>query len=300
MSKILCLGDACVDIITKKNSNTIDYNNFNCGGANANSAFGLGKLNCDVMFFGVAGNDIYGITSKKALEQVGVNTKYFKLVDNYETTKILVEIDENNDRFPTLLTKVNPSYLQIHEEDLNVIDLSDVEYILTNGMMLFENPAASSISDFLIKAHDKGIKILLDINYRIETIDKDRVYLDKVVSITDYLFGSIDDEILPLTGSNNIEEAVSKFNNKVVIARNSKGASVYSNGNVYKQDSYKVEVVDTLGAGDAYNAGFIYGLVNNKPLSECNKLGCLVAAINITKKGARNAPSESELLDEIS
>ena len=283
MAKVLCLGDSCVDIIIPYDKNEKSF--FNCGGANSNSANILGSLGVDVCFMGKAGNDKYGLALKQNLINHNVNVDNFILDNNMETTQIRIELDKNNDRHPYLYTKDNPSYLQIYKEDLDNIDLTNTKYILTNGMMLFQNPAASNITNFLIKCHDKGVKILLDINYRIETINQDRKYLDKVISISDYLFGSIDDDLLPLTNSNNIDEAINKLlNNNVIIARNSKGSTVYTNDSSYHADSLKVEVINTIGAGDAHNAGFIYGLVNNMNLEECNKQACLVAAEYISKK----------------
>lgn len=282
MAKVLCLGDCCVDIIIPFNKNEKSF--FRCGGANANSANILGKLNVDVAFAGKAGNDEYGIALKNNLLNNNVNVDNFILDNDKVTTQIRIELDANNDRHPYLYTKDNPSYLQIYEDELNNIDISDTKYILTNGMMLFENPAAENITSYLVKCHNLGIKILLDINYRVETINKDRKYLDKVLSISDYIFGSIEDDLLPLTNTNNIDDAINKLlNDNVIIARNSKGSTVYTDYGVYLQDSVEVEVKNTIGAGDAHNAGFIYGLVNNMNLSGCNKQACVVAANIISK-----------------
>ena len=52
-------------------------------------------------------------------------------------------------------------------------------------------------------------------------------------------------------------------------------------------EPFKVKAVDTTGAGDAWNAGFLYGLIKNKSLWECGKLGNFVASRCITKMGAR-------------
>lgn len=296
MSKVICIGDACVDIISKKGSK--NNAEFLCGGAGANSAYGLGKLNVDTAMIAMAGKDIYGEGMKKALEDANVKTDLFFLKEK-ESTKVLIEINENNDRFPKLLTNIKPSYLQISKEHLSQINLNDCEYILTNGMMLFDNPAAETISDFLSKVHRLGIKILLDINYRIEAINKDRKYIDKVINVSNFILGSLNDEILPVSYSNNLDEAIGKLVNKdrMIIVRNQKGADIYSENNHFHCDSFKVEVADTTGAGDAYNAGFIYGLVNHYDLAICNKMGCACAAINIKKTGARNMPSEKELLN---
>jgi len=60
---------------------------------------------------------------------------------------------------------------------------------------------------------------------------------------------------------------------------------------------YKVKAVDTTGAGDAFNAGFLYGLLHDKPLAECGRLGNYVAAQSVTKMGARaGLPCEKELM----
>ena len=73
MSKVLCLGDACADIVIPygliKNNEEAEVS-FSCGGTVANTASGLGKLNCDCSFVGVAGNDYYGKILKKDLEKL--------------------------------------------------------------------------------------------------------------------------------------------------------------------------------------------------------------------------------------
>ena len=305
MAKVLCLGDSCADImipygdLLKGRDVSVS---FSCGGACANSAAALGRLGVDVSFAGKAGKDLYGLAMKKELEERNVDTRYFSIDENLVSTQILVVLNENNERYPFLMPKENPSYLQIFPEELDKIDLSDTEYILTNGMMLFQQPAANSICSFLKKAHQKGIRILLDINYRIETIHQDNSYLLKVIQLSDYLLGSIEDDFLPLTNEKDIKEAARKLiaSNKVIIARNREGSTVYTSAEEYFCPSYEVPVADTIGAGDAFNAGFIYGLTKGMDLETCNRHGCASAAICVSGKGARHTPDKEELLHFIS
>jgi len=300
MSKVLCIGDACADIILPYGEALKQKDvsaSFSCGGANANTAYALGKLNVDTAFAGKAGRDLYGLTMKEELRKVGVNTDHFLIDDSLVSTQILIVIDQNSDRFPFLMPKEDPSYLQIYPEDLSGIDLSDTEYILTNGMMLFDDPAASSITSFLKEARKRNITILLDINFRIETINRNRYYLDQVIEISDIVLGSIEDDFLPLTHTKNMEEALNHLDrNKIIVAHDSKGSTVYAKKDLFHCDSYKVEVKDTIGAGDAFNAGFLYGLIRHEGLDTSNRYGCAVAALSVTKSGARNGPSEEELL----
>ena len=300
MAKVLCLGDSCADIIIPygKHLKGEDVSvSFSCGGSAANSAAALGKLNVQASFAGKAGDDLYGRQMKKELQQNGVDVSAFILDKELVSTQVIVVLDENNDRHPFLMPKDDPSYLKIYPEDLSRIDLQDVSYILTNGMMLFEKPAAESITNYLIDVHKQGIKILLDINYRPETLQKDRCYLDQVIAIADFLLGSVKDDFLPLTGVNSLQEAVKTLLNSknVIIAHDKKGASAFTIKQECHVSSYPVKVADTLGAGDAFNAGFFYGLVHEEDLERCLRYGNAVAAICIRSNGARNTPDETAL-----
>jgi ribokinase len=60
---------------------------------------------------------------------------------------------------------------------------------------------------------------------------------------------------------------------------------------------YKVNAVDTTGAGDAFDAGFLYGLVQNRTLEDCGKLGNFVASRSVMKMGARDGlPTREDLV----
>ncbi len=299
MGKILCLGDSCVDIVIPYENQLKDDSqfSFSCGGSAANSAAALGKLGLPVAFAGKAGDDLYGRKMKEELRSNGVDVSRFVLDNELVSTQVIVRLDRNGDRHPSLLSQERQAYLQIYPEDLSSIDLSDIEYILTNGMMLFEEPAARSIAGFLLSAHRQGIKILLDINYRPETIHKKRNYLDQVLVCADYLLGSIGDDFLPLTATNDLQNAVKRLlrEDNVLIAHDKKGASAFTINDTYSADSFPVEVADTLGAGDAFNAGFLYGLAHHEDLTRCLIYGNAVAALCISGNGARNTPDETAL-----
>ena len=299
MARILCLGDSCADIVVPYGDRFKDDSrfSFSCGGSTANSAAALGRLGTSVAFAGKAGNDIYGRTMKQELRDCGADVSCFILDDELLSTQVIVRLDKDGDRHPSLLIRKRQAYLEIYPEDLSMVDLSDTEYILTNGMMLFEEPAASSIIAFLASAHAQGIRILLDINYRPETIHKDRRYLDAALSVSDFLLGSIEDDFLPLTGTDTLQKAIERLinENNVIIAHDKKGASAFTINDTFHADSYPVAIADTLGAGDAFNAGFLYGLSRHEELSRCLAYGNAVAAICVSGNGARHTPDETAL-----
>jgi len=303
--KVLCIGDCCADIVIPyglaKEKGIADVK-FTGGGTVANTADGLGKLGVDVSFLGTCGTDYYGKALKKQLEDNGVDCSHFRLDDNFPTSQVLCVIDENNDRVNFLIPKENACQDQILDEDLPDSLLEKYDIFHTSGMILFNKPAAASIVRFLQKAHARNKIVTLDVNLRLETKDLDMTYLWQAIDCANYLFASLEDEIIPLTKiSDPLEAAASLIRkDRMVIAREGKkGATIYLPDAYYYHNSFKVDVVDTLGAGDSYNAGFIYGLANNEHITYCNKLACATAAINITKKGARNCPTVQELKEFI-
>ena len=73
----------------------------------------------------------------------------------------------------------------------------------------------------------------------------------------------------------------------VAVKLGSKGCYVTDGNEQLTVDAFPVKAVDTTGAGDAFNAGFLYGLINKQSLYECGRLGNFVASRSVMKMGAR-------------
>jgi len=301
MKRILCIGDACADIVIPFGSVRQGRDaapSFMPGGTVANTASGLGRLGVACSFLGKAGRDYYGRGMKEALERDGVDTTRFTLREELASVQILVVIDEANERFPFLMPREAPSHLALFPEDLPETLLEQFDMVHTSGLMLFEDPAASSVCGFLEKCSRAGVPVSLDINLRVETLEKDRRHLYRAMDCAAYLLGSAADELMPLTGCGDAESAARCLvtEKRTVVSRlGAEGACVYTPTETFRCGGYPVRVADTLGAGDCYNSGFLYALTKGWGLARANRCGCAAAALNLTKPGARNGPTEEEL-----
>jgi sugar/nucleoside kinase (ribokinase family) len=123
--------------------------------------------------------------------------------------------------------------------------------------------------------------------------------IQRGISSSNILFGSGTDELMPATGAENPQVAAQLLvaSDRAVVCRaGSAGADVYlPDGSISHCDAFQVPVVDTLGAGDAYNAGFITAAVEGLSLAEANRRGNAVAAWKIMHNGARNFPNRDQL-----
>jgi sugar/nucleoside kinase (ribokinase family) len=100
-------------------------------------------------------------------------------------------------------------------------------------------------------------------------------------------------ELLFLTKENSLADAVNKitpFANHLVVKMGSKGSLLVSKRKeIFKESFLNNNVVDAIGAGDSFNAGFIFKYVNGKDLSECQVFGNLMGAVNTTAAGGTAA-----------
>jgi ribokinase len=85
----------------------------------------------------------------------------------------------------------------------------------------------------------------------------------------------------------------------VVVKRGDKGCYVTDGTAGIELPQKKVDVVDTTGAGDAFNTGFIYSMLHGKDIETCGKIGNLTASISITKRGARSGLPYRDQLDAL-
>jgi sugar/nucleoside kinase (ribokinase family) len=105
-------------------------------------------------------------------------------------------------------------------------------------------------------------------------------------------------ELMFLTGKNTLDgaiEAVKAYANVLVVKRGNKGSSVYYNSQLSELPAFLNEqVVDAIGAGDSFNAGFISKFINGKGIPECQKFGNLTGAVSTTAAGGTTAFKDYE------
>jgi sugar/nucleoside kinase (ribokinase family) len=122
--------------------------------------------------------------------------------------------------------------------------------------------------------------------------------IEALFPLIDVLFMN-ETECLNYGRTNSVREAAARFAEKAgmaVIKCGKSGAMAVSEGRHYAAEGYPVRVVDTTGAGDSFNAGFIYGYLNHLPVEECLKLGNGCGALSVTKLGGSGFPDERALL----
>ncbi|UCG54148.1 MAG: carbohydrate kinase family protein [Dehalococcoidia bacterium] len=263
------------------------------GGSAANTIYGLSRLGIVTGFIGAVGNDNKGKSLIRDFNKLGVETRYIIVKAKESTGKTLCLSDFSGKRSIYVLPGANN---QLSIDDINLSYINSARYLHISSftgdrqfeliLELMDKIAPSvkvSFSPGSLYA-SKGIKALAPILSRIHIL-----FINH-------------DEIQTLIGRDVVSSSAIclEYGCQIIAVTLGKGVSLTSStpsaicyikdsNNEYSIKPVDVEefCVDTTGAGDAFATGFLYGLINNKGLDECGKLGNIVALSSITRMGAR-------------
>lgn len=279
MKKVLCIGEALIDMIcTDKGSTLSKGQNFikKAGGAPANVAAVIAALGGSAELAAKVGNDPFGDQLIETMKDFGIDTKWILKDKEHFTTVAFVSLMENGER-DFVFNRGADGFL--NKDDLINIDIDDYSIIHFGSATAFlPGPLQEAYSFLLDTAISKNIFTSFDPNYRHLLFGNSREsfikqswqFLEKV-----NFFKVSDEEALLLTGSNDINEAVKilieKTNAVFVITLGEKGALLRVGDKTETVSSAKANVVDTTGAGDSFVGAVLYQL-NKKSLGGINKL----------------------------
>ena len=310
MKPVLCLGDICADLIIpyaaalKAKSDPASCVNADVrpaeGGSVANTACAIARLEIPVLFAGTCGLDAYGQMLKRGLEREGVDTSLLRMEPDKPTQLVLLVLNEQGDRTAFACPAHLGSQHAIVPDQIPD-DITDrICWLHVNGMMLREEPAASTQLNLMKRCKDAGIPVSFDINVRVEAMKNPAFFenVQKAKNLADYILGSAIDEIPMLANEHDAELASIKFSESgaAVIARSGEqGADLYKNGVRLHSPAFPVTVADTVGAGDTFDGAFIAAILSGLSDAEALKEANAAAAICVSKTSGRASPTRAEL-----
>ncbi len=308
---VLCLGEVLIDFIADTQGSLTTVPSFRkCpGGAPANVAVGLARLGISCGFIGKVGNDQFGRFLRETLQSNGVNTQSLLTTSEAPTAIAFVALSSTGK--PDFFFYRDPcADLLLAQEELPRKWLMQANFLHIGSVSLTREPARQATRRAAEIVKESGATVTFDPNLRLdlwrEGIGECRQEVIRILPLTDFFLPSTE-ELLLLTETQDLQEAIHKILEQgprvICIKQGSDGVHVVkvsSDGTVeeFQQTAFPVEVVDTTGAGDAFNAGLIAGLVEGLPLKRAVKQGSAVAALAITKKGAMTSlPSHRQVED---
>lgn len=283
--RITVIGSINMDLVTQtdivpKMGETVIGNRFFTipGGKGANQAVAAAKMGADVKMVGLVGDDVFGQEYLQHLQKYEIDVSDVKPVTHEKTgvaTIILAEGENSIIVVPGANDHLTPEVVAGYED---VIAASDLV------LLQLEIPMESvELAAGLAKKHKKKV-ILNPAPFK--------PLSGTLIENADYITpNEYEAELLLQSAAN--QDLIKK---KLIITRGAEGVDFFDEGESIHQDSFKVEVVDTTGAGDTFNGALAVALLEDRPLSEACEIAAAAGALSVTKLGAQSGmPTRAEV-----
>lgn len=312
---VLTIGRSSIDLYSNDIGHHFeDISSFNAyvGGSPTNIAIACSRLGLSASLLTGFGEDKVGDFIKKYLTIEGVDYQYSPTLKGARSSAVLLGI-QPPDTFPLVYYRDNAADLQINIYDVESIDFQCIKIVEISGTALSREPSRSAVSRAAHLANQAGCTVVLDLDYRHDQWQNLAEY-QKCISVLyshcDYVIGT-EEEVLAASIcdemdvqicdqqvsnpqiSGDIDMAIkkmmatSKF--ELVIKTGAKGAiHIDRQLNRNSIPGFPVDVLNILGAGDAFAAGMIYGLVQQWNMLKSLRFANACGAILVTQHGCAN------------
>lgn len=253
------------------------------GGSCANTIATLGLMGASVSYCGHVGNDEFG---QVYTEQLQAACGHHSLAFGAGATgKCLSLVSPDAER--TMLTDLGAS-VELPDIAHFVPQIQAAELFYSTGYLLLGDPMKSRLEEAVRVAKEAKIPFAFDVAdpFVVNATRKDMTALIQEHASIIFLN---EEEAKAMTGKENATDAINDLKgicDTVVVKLGSKGSVVFSQGQHASADIYRVNAIDTTGAGDSFAAGFLYGWTNKWSLERSMRLASRIAAETVSQLGA--------------
>lgn len=306
---LLCAGEALIDMLPRQTDAGEAAFAPYPGGAVFNTAIAAARLGLETSFFTGLSTDLFGARLEAVLTANGISPD-LAARSNRPTTLAFVTLTDGQAKYA--FYDENTAGRMISEADLPTLS-ADLHAAFFGGISLAVEPCADTYATLIERASAAGKLVMVDPNIRpgfIADESRYRTRMDGILSHADIVKVS-DEDLEWLMGSGPLPDLAAALRAKgpriVLVTEGAEGITAFHPDGTVKTAAHKVEVVDTVGAGDTFNGGFLAGLadagklsksalpdMDDATLSAAMTLGAKAAAVTVSRAGA-NPPTRDDL-----
>jgi ribokinase len=287
---VVGFGSLCIDFVFKVDkypkrgsSNLSRASVVDCGGTIGNFLMGCSRLGLKCGVMGVVGRDRYGQMIVERLISSGIDTSMLMVDERGPTAKVVCIVDGKGERTFVVDPGVQ-ACVELPEEAR--------EYVTRCRAFHTDCLDVNRASFLLREAKRCGVMTSADVGLLAEHALRGvrEGWVNEVVKWCDVVFASEANakKLFPgLSLLNVLDKVIRQGASLAVVTLGKRGCVIADGSKFIKVRAFEVEVVDTTGAGDAFEAGFVFSLLRELDAKDAALLGCAVAAIKCTKLGAQ-------------
>ncbi len=320
---VICLGRVAVDLYGEQiGARLEDMRTFAkyLGGSSGNVAHGTARQGLKSGMLARVGDEHMGRFVREELQRVGVDTSHL-ITDKERLTALVVLGIKDEDTFPLIFYRDNCADQAITPEDISESYIASAKCLAITGTHLSNPKSREAVLTALRYARKHGVRTALDVDYRpvlwgltslgdgeTRFIESDKVtaQLQEVLELFDLIVGT-EEEFHIAGGSVDsvtaLREVRSMTDATLVCKRGPLGCSVFTGDIGDSLDDgitvkgVRVEVLNVLGAGDAFMSGLLRGYLNDESWEQCCRYANACGALVVSRHGCSPAMPTREELD---
>ncbi len=302
---VLAMGRSSIDLYAHEIGAAIeDVRSFDAyvGGCPTNVSVGTRRLGLRSVLLTAIGDDQVGDFVTAFLNREGVDTRFIPRKTGRRTSAVVLTI-QPPDRFPLTFYRDNCADRALTIEDVDRAPIAESRVVFLTGTGLSHEPARAATLAAAARARAVGATVVVDIDYRPDQWESATAFASQIQPLlrdASLAIGT-EEEIVAACGRPNadagsavlLETGISAL----VLKRGVRGATIFRSAAApVDVPPFPVDVLNVLGAGDAFASGFLYGFVHGWTLERAARIGNACGAIVVTRHGCANfMPTRDEV-----
>ncbi|OWA34992.1 5-dehydro-2-deoxygluconokinase [Saccharibacillus sp. O16] len=308
---LIAIGRACIDLnaveYNRPMEETMTFSKY-VGGSPANIAIGSARLGLQVGFIGKLADDQHGRFIRDYMEKSGVDMSHTVIDrEGHKTGLAFTEI-KSPEECSILMYRDEVADLYLRPDEVQEDYIQQAGILLVSGTALAQSPSREAALRAVELAKKNGVKIVFELDYRPYTWaspEETAVYYSLVAQQSDIVMGTRDEydimEQVEAGANEQTTELLFRHSPQVVIIKHGvQGSYAYTReGQTFRAQAYKTQVLKTFGAGDSYASAFLYAYISGKDLETALKYGSASASIVVSRHSSSDAMPRVEEIEAL-
>ena len=294
---VLAMGRSSIDLYAHEIGRPMtEVRSFDAyvGGCPTNVSVGTRRLGLRSALLTAVGDDQVGDFVTAFLDRERVETRFIPRKPGRRTSAVLMAI-QPPDRFPLTFYRDNCADRALTVDDVARAPVGESRVVFLTGTGLSHEPGRAATFAAAATARRASVPVVVDVDYRADQWDSAAAFSTEVRTLlrSATLAVGTEEEIAAASGSTGVERGAATLLESgieaLVLKRGARGSTIFRRGAAPSDVApFCVQVLNVLGAGDAFASGFLYGYLQGWPLERAARLGNACGAIVVTRHGCAN------------
>jgi 5-dehydro-2-deoxygluconokinase len=294
---VLAIGRSRIDLYAHEIGRPItDVRSFDAyvGGCPTNVSVGTRRLGLKSALLTAVGDDQVGDFVTGFLDREQVETRFIPRKPGRRTSAVILTI-QPPDRFPLTFYRDNCADRALTPEDVARAPVGDSRVVFVTGTGLSHEPAREATLHAASVARTAHVPVVVDIDYRPDQWDRAAAFASQIQGLlaSATIAVGTEEELAAASATNDVTEGATALLacglEALILKRGARGSTVFRCDRPPADAApFRIEVLNVLGAGDAFASGFLYGYLQGWTLERAARIGNACGAIVVTRHGCAN------------